>query len=110
MALGGTGQAQTQLQLLTNLIDFENDVQQAIEAPRWVSGGTLVGESIEALRLENRFPRKTKKELRRLGYSLAQLGNWSDRTGHAQAIVIDPQQQFLLGGADPRSEGIAAGW
>jgi len=109
-SMGGTGQAQTQLQILTNLVDFGLDVQQALEMPRWVRGGTLIGESIEAFRLESRFPPETKKALQKLGYSLAELGLWSDRTGHAHAILIDPVKRLFLGGADPRSEGIAAGW
>lgn len=109
-SMGGTGQAQTQLQLLTNLIDFKLNVQQAIEAPRWVRGGTLIGESIEALRLESRFSAQTKQGLAQLGYSLAELGNWSDRTGHAHAILIDQKKKVFHGGVDPRSEGVAAGW
>jgi len=109
-SMGGTGQAQTQLQILTNLIDFEFNVQQAIEVPRWVKGGTLVGESIGDLRIENRFLDETKRGLNAQGYTLTDLGTWSDRVGHAQAIIIDQAQKVLYGGADPRSEGIAAGW
>ena len=109
-SMGGTGQAQTQLQILTNLIDFGLNIQQAIEAPRWVKGGTLIGEAIGDLRIENRLSDETKQGLQALGYSLAPLGDWSDRTGHAQAIIINQDKNVLFGGADPRSEGIAAGW
>lgn len=107
--MGGAGQAQTQLQLLTHLIDFGLNVQQALEAPRWVKGGTLVAEASEALRLEDRFPLETRQALGRYGYSLDPLGDRSDRTGQAQMILIDHDRQALHGGADPRGEGMAVG-
>jgi oxamate amidohydrolase len=39
-SMGGEGQPQTQAALVTGLIDFGYDVQQAIEAPRWLMGRT----------------------------------------------------------------------
>ena len=39
-AQGGDAQAQVHLQLITNLVDYGMDPQQAIEAPRWVAGDT----------------------------------------------------------------------
>ena len=67
-SMGGTGQAQTQLQILTNLIDFDLNVQQAIEVPRWVKGGTLIGESMKDLRIESRFSDSAKQGLQAQGY------------------------------------------
>lgn len=109
-SMGGTGQAQTQLQLLTNIIDFGLNVQQAIEAPRWVKGATLAGQFNDDLRIENRLPVTTQQALTAMGYRLARLGAWSDRTGQAHAILIDQAERVLHGAADPRSEGLAAGW
>ena len=39
-SMGGEGQPQTHAALLTRLIDFEYDAQQAVEAPRWLMGRT----------------------------------------------------------------------
>src|SRR5207237_7825132 len=34
--MGGDGQAQTHLQLLVRIVDDREDIQRAVEAPRWV--------------------------------------------------------------------------
>ncbi len=49
---GGLGQTQFLAQILSNLIDFNMDIQQAIEAPRWQSKGAGTVE------IEARFPMK----------------------------------------------------
>ncbi|MEM6521217.1 MAG: gamma-glutamyltransferase, partial [Cyanobacteria bacterium P01_C01_bin.70] len=46
--MGGEGQPQTQLALLTRLLDFHFDPQAAINAPRWLWGRTW-GESASGL-------------------------------------------------------------
>ncbi len=51
-AMGGHGQAQTHIQLLCNLVDFELEPQAAIESPRWVSGRGLPGDPAHVLYLE----------------------------------------------------------
>src|SRR5690606_34259282 len=43
--MGGEGQPQTQVAMMTRLVDFGYDVQQAIEAPRWLMGRTWGVES-----------------------------------------------------------------
>jgi gamma-glutamyltranspeptidase/glutathione hydrolase len=109
-AMGGDGQAQTHLQLIHRIVDLGMDVQQAIEAPRWVLGGTLVSETIESLRIESRLPQATREALANLGYDITSLGPWSDRVGVAQAIHLDGERRLIYGGADPRGEGLAIGW
>ena len=52
--MGGEGQPQTQAAMLTRIIDFDYDVQQAIEAPRWLMGRTWGTESSD-LWLESRI-------------------------------------------------------
>ena len=39
-SMGGEGQPQAQAALVTRIVDFGYDVQQAIEAPRWLMGRT----------------------------------------------------------------------
>lgn len=45
--MGGEGQSQTQAAMLTRMIDFGYDVQQCIEAPRWLFGRTWGMESTD---------------------------------------------------------------
>lgn len=107
--MGGEGQPQTQAALLTRMIDFGYDVQQAIEAPRWLMGRTW-GTASRNLSLESRIPDEVARELTLRGQPVQMVGAWSGTMGHAQAIRIDRDSGFLEGGADPRSDGAALGF
>jgi gamma-glutamyltranspeptidase/glutathione hydrolase len=106
--MGGEGQPQTQAALLTNLVDFGYDVQQAIEAPRWLYG-RMWGEESRSLRPEGRVADGVAHELVRRGHDVQMTTDWSQTMGHAQAIWIDRANGVLHGGADPRGEGSAFG-
>lgn len=107
--MGGEGQPQTHAALVTRLVDFGYDVQQAIEAPRWLMGRTW-GTQSQDLSLEGRVPDGVMDELERLGQPVKPLQDWNDNMGHAQAIRIDATTGMLEGGADPRGDGAAAGY
>jgi len=107
--MGGEGQPQTQAAVLTRLIDFGYDVQQAIEAPRWLMGRTWGAESND-LSLESRISDEVMRELAARGQPVKPLFDWDDNMGHAQAIRIDPETGQLEGGADPRGDGAALGY
>jgi gamma-glutamyltranspeptidase len=106
--MGGEGQPQTQVAMLTRMVDFGYDVQQAIEAPRWLMGRTW-GAPSQDLWLEGRIPDPVARELERLGQPVKLLTDWDDNAGHAQAIRISPDG-YLEGGADPRGDGAALGF
>lgn len=107
-AMGGDGQPQTGIALATRLLDFDDDVQAAVEAPRWLFGRTW-GEPVAGLTVERDFPEETLARLARLGHQLRLAPSWSDVLGHAQAIRIDRGQGVFWGGADPRGDGAALG-
>lgn len=107
--MGGEGQPQTQAAMLTRLIDFGFDVQQAIEAPRWLMGRTWGTESSDLI-LESRISDETVRELRLRGQPVKMVEQWSGTLGHAQAIRIDQSNRLLEGGADPRGDGAAMGY
>lgn len=107
--MGGEGQPQTHAALLTNLLDFGFNVQEAIEAPRWFFG-RLPGEDHRILHLEGRIADPIPAELNKKGHEVIMMTDWSQIMGHAQAIVIDRENGVLHGGADPRGEGLALGY
>lgn len=107
--MGGNGQPQTQAALVTRLVDYGYDVQQAIEAPRWVVGQTL-GPRQKQLYLEGRIPDPVVRELVYRGHDVRMVLHWQEDMGHAQAIRIHQKSGFLEGGADPRGDGIALGY
>lgn len=108
--MGGEGQPQTKAALLTRVVDFNYNVQQAIEAPRWLYGRTWGEGASDSLKIETRIPSETIKALKERGHELEKLDEWSPQMGHAQAIVIDPESGVLAAGADPRGDGAGLSW
>jgi oxamate amidohydrolase len=106
--MGGEGQPQTHAAMVTRLVDFGYDVQQAIEAPRWLMGRTW-GTQSQDLSLEGRIPDQVARALVVRGQPVKMLTDWDDNMGHAQAIRLG-RDGFLEGGADPRGDGIALGY
>jgi len=106
--MGGEGQPQTQLALLTRVLDFGFDPQTAIDLPRWLWGRTW-GEASTTLTIEGRIPAIVRQTLQERGHVLQVAPAWTERMGHAHLIRIDPTTSRLEGGSDPRSNGIAMG-
>ncbi|MBL8381940.1 MAG: gamma-glutamyltransferase [Burkholderiales bacterium] len=108
--MGADGQPQIHLQTYVNLLDFGCDIQEALEAPRWLSGRFGLTEPRDTLHIEARFPAATIDELARRGHLLDRWGDWNELAGHAHGIVIDPLSGMRCGGSDPRSDGAAIGY
>lgn len=133
--MGGDAQPQVHVQLLTAMLDFGMNPQQAIAAPRWRSGRMHMsttrlgahehGDHIPGQRsvdeqlqpgieevaiLEERFPIAIASELEALGHHILLEDSFGDGMGHAQAILIDHDRHLFAGAADPRCDGLAMGW
>jgi gamma-glutamyltranspeptidase/glutathione hydrolase len=106
--MGGEGQPQTQAAVLTRIIDYGFDVQQAIEAPRWLYGRTW-GVSDSDLKLEARIEPEVIRELALRGQPVAITPAWDGTLGHAAAIRRHRDTGLYEGGADPRGDGQAVG-
>jgi gamma-glutamyltranspeptidase len=108
-SMGGEGQPQSQAALVTRIVDFAYDVQQAIEAPRWLMGRTW-GTRSRNMSLEGRISDEVVRELKRRGQPVQMVTDWNDNLGHANAIRVDREQGLFEGGADPRGDGAALGY
>jgi gamma-glutamyltranspeptidase/glutathione hydrolase len=125
--MGGDAQPQIHVQVLSAMLDFGLNPQQAIAAPRWHSGRALLDEQglflpgqqgvddpgeaiVEKVELEDRFPPQVAEQLGGRGHHIQLLGPWEDAMGHAQAIAVDPESQVFAGAADPRCDGLALGY
>nr|WP_240538002.1 gamma-glutamyltransferase family protein [Bradyrhizobium japonicum] len=108
-SMGGEGQPQSQAALVTRIVDFGYDVQQAIEAPRWLMGRTW-GTRSRNMSLEGRISDEVVRELKRRGQPVQMVTDWNDNMGHAHAIRVDHEQGLFEGGADPRGDGAASGY
>ena len=107
---GADAQVQTNLQILTHLIDFDLDPQEAVEAPRWRShqpGGEADWPHTisDSLLVEDRLAVDVRDELARRGHRLEVVGPL-DGGCNAQVILRQPDG-MLLAAADPRRDGYA---
>jgi len=98
---GSYGILHTTLQMLLNVIEFGADPQAAIEAPRF----RLWEET--RMQIESRVPFGVRAELTRRGHRLELIGDYSYIVGGGQSVMIDPQSNARLAGADPRRDGYA---
>jgi gamma-glutamyltranspeptidase/glutathione hydrolase len=69
-----------------------------------------LGDPVDVLNLEGRFPTRVLDQLAAKGHRIKVLEDWAEVMGHAQAIMITPDSGVLVGGADPRGDGAALGW
>jgi gamma-glutamyltranspeptidase / glutathione hydrolase len=104
---GGDQQDQWTLQFFLNLVDFNMDVQEAIEAPRFStahfpSSFYPHGARPGVLRVENRIEESTRDALAARGHIVETRPAWCE--GHVLAIKFDPSRRTLCGGADPRGQ------
>ncbi len=108
--MGADGQPQIHAQTYVSMIDYGRNIQEAVEAPRWLSGRFALGEARDTLHIESRYPAETIDELARRGHQLNRWGAFNELAGHAHGITIDPESGLRMGGSDPRSDGAAIGY
>jgi gamma-glutamyltranspeptidase/glutathione hydrolase len=99
--MGGQMQPQGHLQLVSNLVDFNMDVQSALDAPRFrvVEGSTVT--------IEEGVPMNVLSGLARKGHQLLPPHTFF---GGGQAIFIHPEHNTLIAGSEPRRDGCAVGY
>lgn len=107
--MGGDGQIQTHVQLLHNVYERGMNVQQAIDAPRFVYGRDSESAFADIVRVESRFDSSLVEGLRARGHAVVELGDFDNALGHASAIAIDRARGSLSGGSDPRADSAALG-
>jgi len=98
--MGGQYQPVGQVHVLTNMLDYGCDVQEAIDMPR--------GLHYEGIfQLEDGVPAAVVEGLKKLGHKTTSVVS---PLGGGQAIQIDWDKGTLTGGSDPRKDGCALGY
>jgi gamma-glutamyltranspeptidase/glutathione hydrolase len=111
---GGDSQAQCDLQVLSDIVDFGMNVQEAVEAPRFCGYSFPQSpwphnEYANRLVLEGRISSSVADALRDNGHDVEITGPWGVSNGFAP-ILIDQETGVYHGGADPRKESVMLGW
>lgn len=110
--MGGDMQPQGHVQILTDIIDFGMNVQEAGDAARWRHYGNAepTGEpskGIGTVEMESGFSPAVKAELAKRGYKVVPgTGSF----GGYQAIMFDPKQHVYWGASEMRKDGEAIGY
>ena len=98
--MGGQYQPVGQSHVLSNMLDFGMDVQEAIDLPRALHYDGVY-------QLEEGIPENAAEGLRKIGHQVTRVKvPW----GGGQAIWIDWERGALIGGSDPRKDGCALGY
>jgi len=110
--MGGDVQPQMHVQVLTNIIDFGMNLQEAGDAPRIFHDGSSspTGEMMESggtVVLEHGFAPDVVRDLVAKGHRIsAEVGGF----GGYQAIGWDPTNRVYVGASESRKDGHAAGY
>jgi gamma-glutamyltranspeptidase / glutathione hydrolase len=104
---GADGQPQTGLQILTNLLDWQLDLQATIEAPRWAHGAPGGQYPASALVLESRFGQAVADELTERGHEVILADPVDAVMGTVQLLQVDASRGCYIAASDPRGDGVA---
>lgn len=105
---GSTRIIPSMAQLITNVVDFGMNVQDAINEPRF-----FVREGADTFEYEVNMNPEIIEGLKKLGYPIDAKSvhpEFDLYFGGAQGVVVDPVTGGLIGAADPRRAGAAIGY
>ena len=108
-AMGGDGQPQTMVQLVTGLLDDGLDPQAVVERPRWVVQTAEAFTPLRELAIEaDAIDAAAVESLRARGHDVTLVDPRTPLMGWAQVIRRRGDGSYE-GGADPRADSLAAG-
>jgi gamma-glutamyltranspeptidase/glutathione hydrolase len=101
--MGGWNQPQAHVQVISNIVDHGMNIQQALEAPRFVKL-TFGGNDVM---IESRISGEAREGLARRGHDIDVQGDFSNMVGGGQAVMRDDRANVNYGASDPRKDGAA---
>jgi len=101
--MGGLNQAQAHAQFISYVADHGDNIQMALERPRF----TKLNFSGCDVMLESRVPERAIEELRSRGHHLQMQGDFSSWMGGGQAVLHDSRAKVNYGASSPRKDGAA---
>ena len=102
--MGGSMQAQGHMQVVSRMVDHQQNPQAAADAPRWrIDSGLTVG-------IEYGLPDATIAELKSRGHDMPQADRWSTDFGRAQLIYKMENDSGYFAASERRTDGQAVGF
>ncbi len=101
--MGGWNQSQAHAQYVSHIVDFNQNIQAAMETARF----TKLNFQGCDVALENRVPGNVKADLEAKGHVLRMHNGFSNTFGGGQAVMRDFGTGVNYGASDPRKDGAA---
>jgi gamma-glutamyltranspeptidase/glutathione hydrolase len=99
----GGNQPLAHAQFVSDVVDYQMNIQQALEAPRF----NKFGRGGCSYLIESRVPKETLTGLSVLGYDLRVAGPFAEWVGGGQAVLHNSATGVNNGASDPRKDGEA---
>ncbi|MBV8602428.1 MAG: gamma-glutamyltransferase [Candidatus Eremiobacteraeota bacterium] len=100
---GAQWQVQTNVQILTNLLDYRMELADAQSVPRFTIGNQLADPD-RTLKVESRYGARTFEGLAKRGHQVDAIGPW-DAGAAVQLVARDPASGMLRGATEIRRPG-----
>ncbi len=105
---GGRGQVQVNFQVIVNVVDTGMGLQDAVDAPRWLSGAPRRPEPNQNLYIEQGIDDAAADALRLLGHEITTTTPEDSDLFGSVVLVGKEKSGRLLGAADHRREATTA--
>jgi gamma-glutamyltranspeptidase/glutathione hydrolase len=101
--MGGLNQPLAHAQFVSNVVDYNMNIQAAMEEPRFTDRQQLGCKIV----IESRVTPATLEALSKMGHVLQVHRDYTSLMGRGQAILHDSKTGLNLGASDPRADGAA---
>ncbi len=101
--MGGLNQPLAHAQFVSNIVDYNMNIQAAMEEPRFTDRQQLGCKIV----IESRVTPATLEALSKMGHVLQVHRDYTSLMGRGQAILHDSKTGLNLGASDPRADGAA---
>ncbi|MDP8989298.1 MAG: gamma-glutamyltransferase [Acidobacteriota bacterium] len=101
--MGGFNQPLAHAQFVSNVVDYNMNLQAALEAPRFTKRNSTGCD----LAIEARMPASTLQQLSERGHQIAIRREYTQEMGRGQAILHNSKTGTNYAASDPRADGAA---
>lgn len=102
--MGGANQPLAHAQFVSNFVDYNMNIQGALEAPRFTVAGNSVSCDIV---IESRVKPDVLQALRDKGHNLQVRKEYTALMGRGQAVIHNSKTGMNYAASDPRADGVA---
>jgi gamma-glutamyltranspeptidase/glutathione hydrolase len=102
--MGGANQPLAHAQFVSNLVDYDLNIQGALEAPRFTVSS---GQDSCDIPIESRVPPEVIQALQQKGHNMMVRAEYTALMGRGQAVMHNSKTGMNSAASDPRADGVA---